>query len=221
MHSATQEFPGTLLHSKTTGHIFSPMARPRRSEPTRLALLETGATMLRDHGYHGTGLKELLDEVGVPKGSFYNYFESKEDFGAAVIRHAAEESWAVLDEAAKAADKDAVAALRRYFRRCIKDFDSNACCGGCLFGNISAEVEDSEACRTALTEAFQGIRERLGAMLEKGQAQGAVREDVAASELSEHLLDAWEGALLRMKIERTTRPLKQVVRRLLEEDFLA
>ena len=54
------------------------MARPRQNEHKREELLQKGMDLLSDHGYHGTGLKKILDTVAVPKGSFYNYFESKE-----------------------------------------------------------------------------------------------------------------------------------------------
>ena len=196
------------------------MARPRRSEGTRQALLDTGATMLRERGYHGTGLKEVLDRVGVPKGSFYNYFESKEEFGAAVIRHMAECVWEQLDALEARAQKDALVALRRHYRQAIQDVDRERCSGGCLFGNLSGEVEDSEACREALAEAFDGIGRRMAKVIELGQAQGTLRDDVRARDLADQLIDAWEGALLRMKVERSVRPLRQCVRRLLEGDFL-
>ncbi len=63
------------------------MGRPRLSHETKTRLLDEGVASLIGQGYHGTGIKEVLDQVKVPKGSFYNYFESKEHFGAEVIRH--------------------------------------------------------------------------------------------------------------------------------------
>ena len=61
------------------------MSRPRRSEHIREALIQAGIEQLSIHGYHGTGIKQILDEVNVPKGSFYNFFASKEAFVAEVI----------------------------------------------------------------------------------------------------------------------------------------
>jgi len=61
------------------------MARPRKSDQTREDLLTIGTEMLTSQGYHGTGIKQVLDAVGVPKGSFYNFFPSKEAFVAAAI----------------------------------------------------------------------------------------------------------------------------------------
>jgi TetR/AcrR family transcriptional regulator, transcriptional repressor for nem operon len=196
------------------------MSRPRRSEPTRQRLLDAGAALLLEQGYHGTGIQAVLDRVGVPKGSFYNYFESKEHFAAEIIHHVADGACNGFEELQREAEQDALAALRRHFRRRIKGFEGE-CAGGCLFGNLGAEVEDSELCRAALLQAFRGMSERYATALAAGQAQGSIRADVPAGELADHLIAAWEGALLRMKIERSTRPLKQVVRRLLEDDFLA
>ncbi len=196
------------------------MARPRRSGPTRQRLLDAGAAMLLEQGYHGTGIQPVLDEVGVPKGSFYNYFDSKEHFAAEVIRHMAEKVCASLDGLKQEAQKDALAALRRDLRRRIQGFEGHFS-GGCLFGNLGAEVEDSEECRSALAEAFRAMSACYAAVIAAGQAQGSIRKDVKAGELADHLIAGWEGALLRMKVERSTRPLKQLVHRLLDDDFLA
>jgi TetR/AcrR family transcriptional repressor of nem operon len=53
----------------------------------REKLLDQGVALLMEQGYHGTGLQELVRNVGVPKGSFYNYFPSKEAFSAEVVKH--------------------------------------------------------------------------------------------------------------------------------------
>ncbi|HEX8874632.1 MAG TPA: TetR/AcrR family transcriptional regulator, partial [Nitrosospira sp.] len=63
------------------------MPKPAKKEFNRENLLNEGVVLLREQGYHGTGLQEILDAVNIPKGSFYNYFDSKEDFGAEVIQH--------------------------------------------------------------------------------------------------------------------------------------
>ena len=52
---------------------------------TKQNILQTGAEIIHLKGYHATGLQEILNAAKVPKGSFYNYFKSKEDFGLEVI----------------------------------------------------------------------------------------------------------------------------------------
>ena len=88
------------------------MARPRRSEGTRQRLLDEGVAAFLHVGYHGTGLKEVLDRVGVPKGSFYNYFASKEEFGAAAIRHYSDCFGRQMDAAMSGAKNPLVGATR-------------------------------------------------------------------------------------------------------------
>ena len=74
------------------------MSRPRRSEHTREALIDAGIEQLSVHGYHGTGIKQILDDVKVPKGSFYNFFASKEAFVAEVIGHYSQKLLAQLND---------------------------------------------------------------------------------------------------------------------------
>jgi TetR/AcrR family transcriptional repressor of nem operon len=195
------------------------MSRPRRSEQTRQQLLDAGLTGLLTRGYHGTGLKEVLTAVGVPKGSFYNYFASKEDFAVEVIRHYARQRDEALDEALGGNDQDALGALRRYFQALARALEKDGFCGGCLVGNLGAEVEDSAACREALRIAFDDWRDRFAAALGRAQEQGTVREDLAATALADLLVDAWEGAVIRMKVQRNVEPLRQVLRQLLDGHF--
>ncbi len=201
--------------------MLSSMARPRRSQTTRQELLETGVELLLEQGYHGTGIKDVLDRVGVPKGSFYNYFESKEDFGVEVIRHQATALYANLDATLTRAEQDALSALKRFFRDMIQSLDERQCTGGCLFANLAGELDESEACRRALRDAMKGWRDRIGRALALAQEQGTVRDDLPAKDLACFLLDTWEGAVIRMKVEGSVKPLKQCMARFFHDYLLA
>ena len=194
------------------------MARPRRSQATRERLLEEGVAAFLEQGYHGTGIKDVLDRVNVPKGSFYNYFASKEDFGAEAIRHFAAELSQRLDVALERA-ADPLLGLKKFFRAQMRAHEEAGFAGGCLIGNLGAELEGSEHCSEALAGALRGWRDRVRAALSDAQELGSVRDDVAAGELADLLLDAWEGAMIRMKIEKSLRPLRQCVRHLLDDYF--
>ena len=122
------------------------MPRPRRSAAIHHQLLEEGVASFLANGFHGTGLKEVLDRVRVPKGSFYNYFESKEAFGAAAIRHYASCLEAKLGHALTTAS-DPVAGLRAFFHGLMREFERSGFAGGCLVANLGGEFEGSEVCR--------------------------------------------------------------------------
>lgn len=195
------------------------MARPRLSESTRQRLLEEGVASFLTGGFHGTGIKEVLDRVKVPKGSFYNYFESKEAFGAAAITHYAE-CFAARLAAALGAAPDPLTGLRRFFADLMADFERDGFVGGCLVANLGGELEGSEICREALAEAMQGWRDGVRDALAEAQERGQLRDDMDAGEMADLLVDSWEGAVIRMKIERSTAPLQRCLDGLLGGYFL-
>lgn len=194
------------------------MARPRRSDDTRALLVEEGAAGLLANGYHGTGIKQVLDKVGVPKGSFYNYFDSKESFAQAVIEH---HSLCVQRNlaAAFATDPDPLGGLRVFFATLTADFVAADYTGGCLIGNLGGELEGSEVLRAALSAAWAAWRDGVAKALRAAQEQGSVRADLDAVDLADLLLESWEGAVIRMKIDRTVEPLDKCLRRLLDDYF--
>ena len=185
------------------------MARQMRTEATRQRLLHEGVSILIEQGYHGTGVKEVLDKVGIPKGSFYNHFESKEQFGAEVIQHFAEQIFENMDMRLGKPLGDAFSALRGFFKEEIRRHDEEGL-QGCLFGNLGAELGASKAlCQRAMQDGLKGMEERFASVLGKAQEQGTVRSDITATDLASFLLNAYEGALLRMKVEGSVEPLRK------------
>lgn len=192
------------------------MARPVQSSETRRHLLEEGVNQFLHQGYHGTGLKGVLDELKVPKGSFYNYFESKEAFAVEAIRHYSRCFNERMDEAMEAAP-DPLSGLHRFFAGLMESFRDAGYVGGCLIWNLGAELEGSDTCREALFQGFRSWRDRVSRALGEAQALGLVRSDIPSEELADLLTEAWEGAVIRMKIERSLDPLQRVLDRLLDD----
>ncbi|MFE7800071.1 TetR family transcriptional regulator C-terminal domain-containing protein [Nocardia sp. NPDC057440] len=194
------------------------MARPRRSDDTRQLLVEEGAAGFLTNGYHGTGIKQVLDAVGVPKGSFYNYFDSKETFGQAIIDHHSLCVQRNLSEALGAAP-DPVAGLRAFFGRLMEEFVEAEYTGGCLIANLGGELEGSDVLRESLAGAWHSWRDGVAEALGHAQQSGAIRADIDAVDLADLLLESWEGAVIRMKIDRSLEPLQKCLRRLLDDYF--
>jgi TetR/AcrR family transcriptional regulator, transcriptional repressor for nem operon len=188
----------------------------------REKLLDEGVLLLMEQGYHGTGLQELVTKVGVPKGSFYNYFPSKEDFSAEVVRHYIEPFIRQLDTHLSAKGVAADAALTAYFEELIAETERKGFRGGCLLGNLIGEIGDtSDLCQASLQNAVYRYREKLREGFARGQREGSFRKDIDAKDMADFLVNVWQGALLRMKIERSVRPLTQVRDMLLKGYFRA
>lgn len=198
------------------------MPKSVKKELNRENLLNQGVALFMEQGYHGTGLQEILDAVKVPKGSFYNYFDSKEDFGAEVIQHYVEPFISRLSAHLDKTGTDALSAIRRYFDELIVELEQNEFKGGCLLGNLMGEIGSTNlVCQQSLQSAVRRYRELLQSGFAKAQQQGTVRTDKTAEEMADLLINTWQGALLRMQIEKSSAPIKQCCQDLLEDFFKA
>jgi len=194
----------------------------RDANELRGKLLDQGVTLLMEQGYHGTGVQELVQGVGVPKGSFYNYFPSKEAFSAEVVKHYIDPFIKQLDAFLQRKDLTADVALRAYFDELIQETERRDFKGGCLLGNLIGEIGDtSDLCQTSLREAVHRYRDKLREGIARGQREGRFRKDMDAKDMADFLVNVWQGALLRMKIERSVRPLAQFCEMLINGYFRA
>jgi len=175
---------------------------------SREALIRVGVALLAEKGYSATGLDEVLRGAGVPKGSFYHYFASKDAFGSALIDAYADyfarklDRW-FLDGSAAPLDRlrnfvaDASAGMARYdFRR------------GCLVGNLGQEMSAlPEPFRDRLHNVLLDWQERTERCLSEAQAVGDIAADADCKALAAFFWIGWEGAVLRAKLERRPDPL--------------
>jgi len=197
------------------------MARKKSAdlEQTKLKLLETGLYLLEQKGYNATGIQEIVTLAGIPKGSFYNYFASKEAFGVEIIRFYTEttmEQWRNLLEVDDTGDS--YLALSAVFVQLAARYEHADPKKGCLLGNLSGEIsEASEECRAALRVAVCEFKKVLTQRILNGQQSGKVRTDLSAEQLGDLVWDAWQGSLLQMKIENSAEPVRNTIELLFEK----
>lgn len=167
-------------------------------------------SLFEEKGFHATGIQEIAIVAGIPKGSFYNYFASKEEFGVAVIRYYTDintKRWANLLDAATE-QEDSYKALSTVFLAITEKYRCAEVKKGCLLGNLAAEIsETSEECRMALQQSVGEYKTILAQRIQMGQQLGKVRSDLPAQGLADLIWDCWQGSLLRMKIEKTVEPV--------------
>lgn len=187
------------------------MPRTSNNQLTRQKLLDAGLSAFIKQGYNGTGIQQIVDGAGLPKGSFYNYFKSKEDFVAEVIGHYTLSFNEFLESKVKESENDAYSAIETLFDDLIKKYEGKDCKKGCLVGNFAAEISDnSELSRKTMINSFNNWRDLIKVIILRAQQQNSIREDIPADDISDFLLNSIEGALLRMKIEKNSVPLLQL-----------
>jgi TetR/AcrR family transcriptional repressor of nem operon len=174
-------------------------------QSVRDRIIEAGLKSLLERGFNGVGVQEITSTAGVPKGSFYNHFPSKEALGAELVERYGVGSahWAVLaDKSVAPLDR-----LRRHYSGLNQKFVDGNFERGCLLGNFSAEMSSqSPLIRESLAKLFAKWTGDLEGAIADGQADGSIPAQQAAGDLAAFLLDAYEGALLRARTERSRRP---------------
>ena len=163
---------------------------------------------MKTHGYNGTGVKDIVDAAKVPKGSFYNYFDSKEAFALEALEAVADDDIRVGQKLLSANGKSALGRLQYYFEQATLRFcEDNFKCG-CFFGNLGQEMADSnEAIREKVRQILDRNTQLIKAVIDEAKDSGEIKSETQTDVLAEFIINAWEGTLLRMKTSRTREPL--------------
>lgn len=175
--------------------------------------IESGVKTLHERGFATAGVREITAAAGVPQGSFINHFGSKEAFGVLVVERYHERTQAIMDVTLRDPTAAPVERLRAYFDAITALMQDAGWRYGCLVGNMSLEAaEHSERLRTRLVDITAALTLPFTEVVRAGQASGDIRNDLNAEDLSAFLVAAWQGAMLRMKLERSSKPLEQFIR---------
>lgn len=179
-----------------------------KREDKKEAILLAGMGVMKAQGYNGTSVKDIVDAAAVPKGSFYNYFESKEAFALEAIEHAAREGRAQLELMLSDRSRCALERLNRFFVSGIDCACDSEFKVGCFLGNMCQEMSDSsELIRSKIDQALKSNVTAIAMVIEQGQLDGRINQDIDAKTLAEFLLNAWEGTLMRAKAAKSREPL--------------
>ncbi|MBN1498485.1 MAG: TetR family transcriptional regulator C-terminal domain-containing protein [Spirochaetes bacterium] len=177
-------------------------------EETRQLILKNGARLVHVKGFVNTGIQEILDASSVPKGSFYFYFKSKEDFGRALVDHYETFISAMFDKYLQDASRTPLERMRRFFEDSCKFYESNNFSSGCPIGNLSQEMSDiSVPIREKLHETYLKMKSALQTCIEEARDQGEITGRMDPGMLATFMLNGWEGALIDMKLSKSITPL--------------
>lgn len=184
---------------------------PRPPNPdVRRRLLTAGLALVHGRGFAASGVKDITDSAGVPKGSFYAYFASKEAYAAAILEH----YWVDIEQRLLpilGADGPAQERIARFFHALADEHEAGDFLLGCLIGNLSLELGgSSDPVRDELASILDRWDAALTACVRDGQdGADGVRADLEAGQLAAILVEAWEGAALRGKVTRSRRPYER------------
>lgn len=175
---------------------------------TRDHLIATGLKLLHARGFHACGVQDITAAAEVPKGTFYTHFDSKERFGADVLgrywEQRASRAQTILSDESRAP----LERLKAYFAskaQVTGPFDK-----GCMIGNFSAEMAaDSRLVRDRLGAVLAAWTQMLATCIREARSAGELKTEQDPEAIAAFLIDAFEGAVLRTKVDRDGTALKR------------
>lgn len=175
-------------------------------------LIRVGSNLIAQRGFNAASINEILSRTDVPKGSFYYYFASKEDFGLAIIDDFASRCQKQLKSCLENEQYSPLTRLRNYFELKIVEFKSCECIDGCLIGNLAQELSaQNELFRHRLEQVFDSWEQSFAQCLDAASQAGELDGDSHSGQLAKFILSSWEGAILQAKVEKSIVPLKTFV----------
>lgn len=179
------------------------MAKPNVKEQ----IVTAGMTLLHSKGFNATSVQDITEAAGVPKGSFYNHFTSKEALGMEVLQRYTEQVGQIGAQLA-ASSLPPREWLRGYFGKLVAFNIASEFTAGCMLGNFSTELSNqSPAIRLQASQSFASMSAMLEDVIAQGQRDGSISTEQPARQLADFTADAWQGAVLRAKAEKDRAPL--------------
>jgi len=161
-------------------------------------------------GYHGASVRDICAAAGAPQGSFTNHFRSKEAFAVEVLDQYFDYLKGVVTEALNHKTLTPRQRLKQYLDIITDKLERDRWTIGCLIGDLSLEAScRSKLLRERLDAIFQEWRRPFVTCIAAAQSAGELDSQFDATELAEFLLASWEGAILRMKVERSPAALER------------
>lgn len=176
----------------------------------REQLLDAGLQVMFRQGYVGSGVRDIAAAASAPQGSFTNHFRSKEAFAEAVLDRYFDNLKHVVAAAMGDASLTPRQRLRKYLDLITERLAGDGFTRGCLIGDFSLETAFlSDTLRERLKTIFLEWRQPFADCIAEGQASGEISSAFSPIDLAEFLLASWEGAILRMKVERSPAALER------------
>ena len=178
---------------------------------TKQRLIAAGLPLMLRRGYNAVGIQDLLRDTGIPKGSFYHHFRSKEDFALQVIDAYASEVHHLLETTLSDASRAPLERVRAFFGS-VRDAYAAQGYLGCFLGALGQELSgESAVFRQKIEGCVAAIAERLAVCLEEARDRGELPSATNATQMANVLVDAWEGAAFRTRLVRNGQPLDAVL----------
>ncbi len=178
---------------------------------TKQRLILAGLRLMLARGYHAVGVQDVLGETGIPKGSFYHHFESKEDFALQLIDAYQGNVHLLLAATLKSAGRPPLDRVRAFFDGVRAAYADEGYLG-CFLGALGQELSGaSDVFRRKIDGCLGEISAGIRFCLDEARERGDLPATTDTAAMADLLVNAWEGAALRSRLVRSAQPLDGVL----------
>ena len=161
----------------------------------RQQILDAALAIFHENGFNGTSVNDIVARAGVPKGSFYNHFKSKDALGIEILEAYWESNslsrTKLLNPNIPAKDR-----LKEY----LASVGYHEC--GCLIGNFSGEVANLDLFRNKLSTLINTWKVHIASCIKDGQNEGTIVAETAADDLADYVVSCLQGSVLTAKVNQ-------------------
>jgi len=180
-------------------------------------ILLKGQELFRKQGYNNTGIEEILRVCNIPKGSFYNFFDNKENFGVKVLKNYSDKLYKIMEEILTDTALAPLERLIKFYKMITVLNENEGCQNGCLLANITQELGGiSQKISIAANENFERWIGLITSCVAEGIEQGQIIDNYDASDLASFIHNNFNGALLRSKAGQNAKPLHLFLKMMFE-----
>ena len=175
-------------------------------------IIQIGLELILSKGFNATGVEAILKQAKIPKGSFYNFFTSKEEFCLKIIDKYLEDVTTIFNPIFTDSSLPPLARIKKSFEARIELFESYNCTKGCLLGNLGQEMSDQyESVRLRLLQGILGWEKQVSSLLRQAQKDKALPAEIDANILAENMIASFQGSLLFAKVKKSSDPLHHFI----------
>ena len=173
-------------------------------------IINAGLELMFSYGYNDTGIKDITQKIDIPKGSFYNHFSSKEEFGLEVLRAYMKNGLEVHQKHLYNSGISPKQRILGFYDGMIEEYKTVLNFKlGCMMSNFSTEMADiNEKFRTLLDKGFEEQEAVIIDCLKEAQKNGEIDQSIDCELYGSSLINGWHGALIRMKAAADAKPLE-------------
>jgi TetR/AcrR family transcriptional regulator, transcriptional repressor for nem operon len=176
---------------------------------TREEIIRKGAKLIHAQGFNATGLQQILQAAGIPKGSFYFYFKSKEDFGLEIINYFNAIIGGIFTRYLSDKKIPPLKRLEKLFDFYEAAFQKSGYALGCPIGNLSLELADtSERLRVHLGDVIETLIAQIELCLKEAKRDRSIPASLNTADTARFIFHGFEGAVLHMKVVKSIEPFR-------------